>query len=55
MGAAMLAIRSFDPQAPLLALAAAVAAPPVYLAALWLLGAFGAEERALMRRVLGRV
>jgi O-antigen/teichoic acid export membrane protein len=55
MGAAMLAIRRFDPQAPLLALAAAVAAPPVYLAALWLLGAFGVEERALMRRVLGRV
>ena len=55
MGAAMLAIRSFDPQLPLLALAAAVAAPPVYLAALWLLGAFGVEERALMRRVIGRV
>jgi O-antigen/teichoic acid export membrane protein len=58
MGAAMLAIRSFgsfDPQAPLSALAAGVAAPPVYLAALWLLGAFGVEERALMRRVLGRV
>jgi O-antigen/teichoic acid export membrane protein len=55
MGAAMLAIRSFDPQLPLLVLAAAVAAPPVYLAALWLLGAFGVEERALMRRILGRV
>jgi O-antigen/teichoic acid export membrane protein len=54
MGAAMLAIGGLDPQAPLLAPAAAVAAPPVYLAALWLLGAFGAEERALMRRVLGR-
>jgi O-antigen/teichoic acid export membrane protein len=55
MGAAMLAIRSFDPELPLLALAAAVAAPAVYLAALWLLGAFGVEERALVRRVLGRV
>jgi len=55
MGAAMLAIRNFDPQALVPALAAAVAAPPVYLAALWLLGAFGVEERALMRRVLGRV
>jgi O-antigen/teichoic acid export membrane protein len=54
MGAAMLAIRSFDLHLPLLALAAAVASPPVYLAALWLLGAFGVEERALMRRVLGR-
>jgi O-antigen/teichoic acid export membrane protein len=54
MGAAMLAIRSFDPH-PLLALAAVVVALPVYLAALWLLGTFGVEERALMRRVLGRV
>jgi O-antigen/teichoic acid export membrane protein len=54
MGAAMLAVHSLDPQAQLLALAAALAAPPVYLAALWLLGAFGAEERALVRRVLGR-
>jgi O-antigen/teichoic acid export membrane protein len=54
MGAAMLAIRSFDPQAVWLALAAAVVAPPVYLAALWLLGAIGVEERALVRRVLGR-
>jgi hypothetical protein len=50
----MLAIGALDPQAPLLALAAALVAPPVYLAALWLLGALGAEERALMRRVLGR-
>jgi O-antigen/teichoic acid export membrane protein len=33
---------------------AALVAPPVYLAVLWLLGAFGAEERALVRRVLGR-
>jgi O-antigen/teichoic acid export membrane protein len=55
MGAALLAIRSFAPQVPLLALAALVAALPVYLAALWLLGTFGVEERALMRRVLGRV
>jgi O-antigen/teichoic acid export membrane protein len=54
MGAAMLAIRSFDPRALLVTLAAVVAAPPVYLVALWLLGAFGVEERALMRRVLGR-
>jgi O-antigen/teichoic acid export membrane protein len=55
MGAAMLAIRSFDSRMPLLALAAVVVALPVYLAALWLLGTFGVEERALMRRVLGRV
>jgi O-antigen/teichoic acid export membrane protein len=54
MGVAILAIRHYDPDLPLLALAAAMAAPPVYLAALWLLGAFGAEERALVRRVLGR-
>jgi O-antigen/teichoic acid export membrane protein len=54
MGAAMLAIRRIDPQAPLLALAAAVVGPLVYLPALWLLGAFGVEERALVRRVLGR-
>ena len=55
MGAAMLAIRSFDPQMPLLALLAVVVALPVYLVALWLLGTFGVEERALLRRVLGRV
>lgn len=54
MGAAMLAIRSFDPQMPLLALLAVVVALPVYLVALWLLGTFGVEERALLRRVLGR-
>jgi O-antigen/teichoic acid export membrane protein len=55
MGAAMLAFRGFAAEPPLaLALAAAVAAAPVYAAALWLLGAFGAEERALVRRVLGR-
>jgi O-antigen/teichoic acid export membrane protein len=52
MGAAMLAIR------PLAAsfgwLIAALIAPPVYAAALGLLGALGAEERALVRRVLGR-
>jgi O-antigen/teichoic acid export membrane protein len=35
-------------------LVAVLVAPPVYAAALWLLGAFGAEERALARRVLGR-
>ena len=27
---------------------------PVYLGALWALGTFGADERALLRRVLGR-
>lgn len=48
MGAAMLLAY------PLGWLAAAVIAAPVYVAALWLLGAFGAEERALARRVLGR-
>ncbi|HEU4321662.1 MAG TPA: oligosaccharide flippase family protein [Roseiflexaceae bacterium] len=39
---------------PLGWLAAALLATPVYAAALWLLGAFGAEERALVRRVLGQ-
>jgi O-antigen/teichoic acid export membrane protein len=48
MGAAMLALLGVGPLVP------AIVAPPVYLAALWLLGAFGAEERALVRRVLGR-
>ncbi|HMP39495.1 MAG TPA: flippase [Roseiflexaceae bacterium] len=33
---------------------AAMATIPLYPAALWLLGAFGSEERALLRRVLGR-
>lgn len=48
MGAAMLVAL------PLGWLAAALLAAPVYAAALWLLGAFGVEERALARRVLGR-
>jgi O-antigen/teichoic acid export membrane protein len=48
MGAAMLVVY------PLGWLAAALCAPLVYLVALWLLGGFGAEERALARRVLGR-
>lgn len=50
MGAAMLAVDKLGPQG----LLAAIIAAPVYVAALWLLGAFGAEERALVRRVLGR-
>jgi O-antigen/teichoic acid export membrane protein len=33
---------------------ALVLAPPIYLAALWILGTFGVEERALARRILGR-
>ena len=48
MGAAMLAAYRAAP------LAAAAVAPVAYAAALWALGAFGAEERALFRRVLGR-
>jgi O-antigen/teichoic acid export membrane protein len=48
MGAAMLAADRVGP------LAAAAVAPVVYGAALWALGTFGAEERALVRRVLGR-
>ncbi len=48
MGAAMLAMY------PIGWLAAAAIAPFVYGVALFLLGAFGAEERALARRVLGR-
>jgi O-antigen/teichoic acid export membrane protein len=48
MGAAMLAANRIGP------IVAAAVAPLVYAAALWALGAFGAEERALVRRVLGR-
>ncbi len=48
MGAAMWAIYPLGP------LAAAAVAPLAYGAALWALGAFGAEERALVRRVFGR-
>lgn len=50
MGAAMLAVYRLGPPG----LLAAVIAPPVYGAGLWALGAYGAEERALVRRVLGR-
>ena len=50
MGAAMLAVYNLGPQG----LLATALAAPVYLAALWVLGAFGTEERALLRRVLGR-
>ena len=50
MGAVMLAVYGVGPAG----LLAAVVAPLVYAAALWVLGAFGAEERALVRRVLGR-
>jgi O-antigen/teichoic acid export membrane protein len=55
MGAALLTIRGFTPQvSTAMALASAVVGLPVYAAGLWLLGGFGAEERALVRRVLGR-
>jgi O-antigen/teichoic acid export membrane protein len=50
MGAVMLAILKALPAAWL----AALLAPPVYLAALWALGAIGAEERALARRMFER-
>lgn len=50
MGAAMLAVYTVGPPG----LLAALVATPVYVAALWALGAFGADERALVRRVLGR-
>lgn len=48
MGAAMQAAYALGP------LAAAAVAPLAYAGALWALGAFGAEERAFVRRVLGR-
>ncbi|HWQ14207.1 MAG TPA: oligosaccharide flippase family protein [Roseiflexaceae bacterium] len=50
MGALMLGLLAALPGAAWLA---ALAAPPIYLAALSALGAFGAEERALARRVIG--
>jgi O-antigen/teichoic acid export membrane protein len=50
MAAVMLAIRAAWPGASWLGL---LAGPPAYLAGLWALGAFGAEERALARRILG--
>ena len=48
MGASMWVTLPFSPGA---AIAVGI---PVYFAALWALGAFGPEERALMRRMLGR-
>jgi O-antigen/teichoic acid export membrane protein len=55
MGAAMLALYPLGGDSPWLRVAlAALVGAPVYIAALWLLGAFGAAERALARRVLGR-
>jgi O-antigen/teichoic acid export membrane protein len=53
MGAAMLGVRLLLPDWPG-AIAAALAAPPVYAAALWALGGIGAEERALALRILGK-
>jgi hypothetical protein len=53
MGAAMLALKLAIPGWPG-ALAAALAAPLVYGAALWGVGGVGAEERALALRILGR-
>jgi O-antigen/teichoic acid export membrane protein len=52
MGAMMLVVRPLG--GAIGWLPATLLAPPTYVAALWLLGAFGAEERALARRVLGR-
>ncbi len=48
MGASMWVTLPFSP------VAAIVVGMPVYFAALWALGAFGPEERALMRRMMGR-
>ena len=53
MGAAMLALR-WPLGAPLGSAAAIIVAPPVYALALWLIGGVGAEERALVQRILGR-
>ncbi len=50
MGAAMLGVYNLGPAG----LLAAIVAAPVYLGVLAGLGAFGAEERALLRRALGR-
>jgi hypothetical protein len=40
--------------APIGTIAAILAAPPAYALALWLLGGIGAEERALVKRIMGR-
>lgn len=53
MGAAMLGVKALVPDWPG-SVAAALAAPPAYAAALWALGGIGAEERALALRILGR-
>lgn len=53
MGMVMVALR-WPLGAPLGTAAAILAAPPAYALALWLLGGVGADERALVLRVLGR-
>jgi O-antigen/teichoic acid export membrane protein len=53
MGAAMLGLKLVVPGWPG-AILAALAAPPVYAAALWAIGGIGADERALALRILGR-
>lgn len=55
MGLVLLPLRWLPLLPGLALLLAAVGGPLAYGAALWLLGAFGHEERALVRRVLGRV
>ncbi|NTU85114.1 MAG: oligosaccharide flippase family protein [Chloroflexales bacterium] len=53
MGAAMIGLKALAPDWPG-SVAAALTAPLVYGGALWALGGFGAEERALALRILGR-
>ncbi|MCG8352337.1 MAG: flippase [Chloroflexales bacterium] len=53
MGLAMLVVFVFVPR-PWASLVMALVSVPVYGVALWLLGAFGTEERALAMRIIGR-
>ncbi|MEI7645939.1 MAG: oligosaccharide flippase family protein [Chloroflexales bacterium] len=53
MGSVMLALR-WPLGAPLGSAAAILAAPPVYALALWLLGGVGADERALVKKIVGK-
>lgn len=54
MGGAMLLVRWLLPESGWNWLLVGLVAPPVYALALWLLGAVGPAERALLRQVVGK-